>query len=98
MITDYSSIAFDFAYLKKPLIYYQTKKFDEFHYDLGYFDYDTMGFGEVISNEEDLVDKVIYYMKNGAVLEDEYKRRSDNFFKFRDKNNSKRVYDWIFNH
>lgn len=98
MITDYSSIAFDFAYLKKPLIYYQTKKFDEFHYDLGYFDYDTMGFGEVISNEEDLVDKVIYYMKNGAVLEDEYKRRSDNFFKFRDKNNSKRVYEWIFNH
>lgn len=95
MITDYSSIAFDFAYLQKPLIYYQTDDFDEFHYEKGYFDYESMGFGEVIHNEDDLINKIIYYMKNGSILEDEYKKRSDSFFKYRDKNNCKRIYEWL---
>ena len=35
MITDYSSVAFDFAYLKKPVIYYQD---GEYHYGEGYYD------------------------------------------------------------
>lgn len=95
MITDYSSIAFDFAYLQKPLIYYQNQDFADFHYEKGYFDYETMGFGEIIKTEEDLIDKIEFYMKNGSVLEDEYKKRSDSFFKFHDRNNSKRIYEWL---
>ena len=48
LITDYSSVAFDFSYLKKPVIYYQYS--DDYIFDLSesYFDYITMGFGEVI--------------------------------------------------
>lgn len=48
LITDYSSVAFDFSYLKKPVIYYQYS--DDYNFDLSesYFDYKTMGFGEVI--------------------------------------------------
>ena len=40
LITDYSSIAFDFAYMKKPVIYYQfdKEKYDYQHYKKGYFD------------------------------------------------------------
>lgn len=98
MITDYSSVAFDFAYLKKPLIYYHRESFGEFHYDKGYFNYDTMGFGSVVGNEEDLVDKIIEYMDNNCEMEDEYKSRVDKFFKFNDKNNCKRIYDWLMSH
>ncbi len=98
MITDYSSIAFDFAYLQKPLIYYQTQDFENFHYEKGYFDYETMGFGEIINTEKDLINKIEFYMKNGSVLEDEYKQRSEKFFKFHDKNNSKRIYEWLLKH
>ena len=95
MITDYSSVAFDFAYLKKPLLYYQTKSFDEFHYDKGYFDYETMGFGEIARFEEELVDKIIEYVDNDCQMKEKYEMRVDKFFRFRDKDNSKRIYEFL---
>ena len=93
LITDYSSVAFDFAYLKKPIIYYQPT--DDYHYEKGYYDFKTMGFGEIIKEEEKVVDKITEYNKNKYQMEEEYIRRVDKFFKYNDKNNSKRVYDWI---
>lgn len=92
MITDYSSVFFDFAYLKKPIIYYQ---FDEYHYDKGYFDFETMGFGEIVSEEEKLINKIKEYLDNNCKMEEKYIERVKKFFKYNDKNNSKRVYDWI---
>ncbi|MBQ2635345.1 MAG: CDP-glycerol glycerophosphotransferase family protein [Methanobrevibacter sp.] len=98
LVTDYSSIFFDFSYLKKPLIYYQYA--NDYHYDSdnGYFQYESMGFGPVIDSEDNLVDKLIEYMDNGCVMEDTYKKRVDSFFKYHDHNNSKRCYDWIVKH
>ena len=98
MITDYSSIFFDFSYLKKPLIYYQYG--NDYHYDAenGYFNYKNNGFGPVIDNEEELVGKIISYIDNDCEMEDIYKGRVDEFFKYRDQNNSKRCYEWIINH
>lgn len=95
MITDYSSVAFDFAYLKKPLIYYQTESFDEFHYNKGYFDYETMGFGEITTNEEELISKIIEYVNRDCEMKEKYAKRVDEFFKFQDRNNSKRIYEWL---
>ena len=46
LVTDYSSVFFDFAYLKKPVIYYHP--IDDYHYENSYFDYETMGFGDVV--------------------------------------------------
>lgn len=96
LITDYSSVFFDFAYIKKPVIYYQEN--DDYHYDEGYFDYESMGFGELIDNEDDLIDKIEYYLDNGCIMEDRFKDNVDGFFKFIDKGNCKRVYDWILSH
>jgi CDP-glycerol glycerophosphotransferase (TagB/SpsB family) len=95
MITDYSSVAFDFAYLKKPVIYYQDGKY---HYGEGYYDYETMGFGKVVEDEDELIDKVIEYMENDCKMEDEYADRVDSFFKYTDRNNCKRVYEWLLEH
>ena len=96
LITDYSGTFFDFAYLKKPVIYYQGD--EDYHYDEGYWDYEKMGFGEVITNEDELVDTLIDYMSNNCEMKDKYKERVDNFFKFHDKNNRKRGYEWIYSH
>ncbi|WP_406536389.1 CDP-glycerol:glycerophosphate glycerophosphotransferase [Methanobrevibacter sp.] len=93
LITDYSSVFFDFAYLKKPVIYYHPN--DDYHYEKSYFDYNTMGFGDIVKTESDLIDKLDDYIKNDCEMEDEYKKRVDEFFTYTDKNNSKRVYDWI---
>ena len=95
LITDYSSVAFDFAYLKKPVLYYQYSKDYHFNLQESYFDYETMGFGEVCRNENELVDVIIEYMKNNCELKEEYEKRIKAYFLFGDQKNSMRVYDAI---
>ncbi|WP_405269138.1 CDP-glycerol:glycerophosphate glycerophosphotransferase [Methanobrevibacter sp.] len=94
LITDYSSVFFDFAYLKKPVIYYHPN--EDYHYEKSYFDYKTMGFGDIAKSEREVVDKLNEYVNNACRMEDTYQERVDEFFTYTDKNNSKRVYDWIF--
>ena len=96
LITDYSSVAFDFAYLKKPIIYYQYS--DDYNFDLSksYFDYETMGFGEVIEKEEDLVSLIKQYLSNDCKMKEVYNQRINDFYKYHDKNNCMRVYNWIY--
>ncbi len=97
MITDYSSVSFDFAYLYKPVLYYQYAS--DYHFDLedSYYDYETMGFGEVVRTEDALVDLIIEYMENDCKLKDKYDERIKEFFLFTDKNNRERVYNEIKN-
>lgn len=97
MITDYSSVSFDFAYLYKPVLYYQYAS--DYHFDLedSYYDYETMGFGEVVRTEDELVDLIIEYMENNCRLKDKYNERIKEFFLFTDKNNRERVYNEIKN-
>ena len=94
LITDYSSVGFDFAYLKKPLIYAQ---FDEETFYLnhswgkGYFTYRKDGFGPVLTSLDDTVDKIIDYLAHDCQMEEEYLERVDNFFAFTDRNNCQRI-------
>lgn len=98
LFTDYSSTQFDFAYLKKPIVYCHFDK-DEFFsshtYSQGYFSYEENGFGEVTYNLDDAVNTLIEYMNNGAKMKDTYIARVDSFFAFNDKNNCKRAIDEI---
>ena len=98
LITDYSSVVFDFAYLKKPVVYTQFDV-EEFltghHCSEGYFHYETDGFGPVANDLESTVDEIVKAVEGGCVMEDKYKDRVDSFFAFTDKNNCKRVYEAI---
>ena len=100
MITDYSSVHFDFAYLNKPVIYYQYGNPSIEIPELGdsLIDEDACTFGAVIKEEEDLINKIKEYIVNDCKIEEEYRDRVINFFKFNDKNNCKRVYEWILKH
>lgn len=91
MITDYSSVAFDFAYLRKPIIYYQfdKEKFRKLQYAEGYFDYEHDGFGPVCNTLEELLKSIKSKPKK------EYAERENSFFIYHDKNNCKRVYEAI---
>ena len=95
LITDYSSVAFDFAYLKKPVLYYQYGEDYHFNLDESYFDYDTMGFGEVCSSEEELVNLIEEYMKNDCEMKEKHVKNVEDYFTFTDKNNCKRVHEAI---
>lgn len=93
-VTDYSSAVFDFAYLKKPVLYYQELGL---HHSLdgSYFSFEENGFGKISYDFETLIDDVIECVKGGCKMPEKYQKRVDDFFTFRDKNNCKRVYDEI---
>ena len=95
MISDYSSVTFDFAYLKKALIYYHPNNDYHFDIDKSYFKYDTMGFGPVTKSQEELTSEIKRLVENRCEMDEVYQKRVDEFFKYIDKNNSQRVIDAI---
>lgn len=94
MVTDYSGVQFDFAYMKKPLVYFHPDELPA-HYDDGGFFYDTMGFGEICTTSDMLVDTLCEYMENGCRMKPAYIARVDDFYHFDDHNNCQRIYDEI---
>ena len=97
LITDYSSVFFDFAYMRKPCVYYQfdEAQFRAGHYRKGYFDYREMGFGEVLTEHGALIATVISYLECGCQMKAEYACRTDDFFPLHDASNCKRIYEEI---
>lgn len=99
LITDYSSVAFDFAYMKKPVLYYQFD-IDEFFgkhtYTKGYFDYEEMGFGPVCYEYEKIIYELLQLLNKECIIDKKYEQRVENFFEFTDYDNCKRVYEEIF--
>lgn len=100
MVTDYSSTAFDFGYLRKPIIYCQGDKsefFGSHTYTEGYFDYARDGFGKIVTTVEETVDSIIELLDNDCKVPDEYLARMNAFFPYNDKKNCERVYKEIKN-
>lgn len=97
LVTDYSSVFFDFAYMRKPVIYFQFDQ-DEFfskHYNRGYFSYQKMGFGPVTESVESTVDAMIRSAECGFLPTDTYRKRMEVFFPLYDQKNCERIYQCI---
>ena len=97
LITDYSSISMDFGYMRKPMIYYQfdLEKFRKGQYQQGYFAYDKDGFGPVYKTLQEVENALEWYAENNLEIEDEYKRREEEFFPLWDTKNCQRNYEAI---
>lgn len=99
LITDYSSIAMETALLRRPVLYYQFDR-DAFFNDShghgrgkGYFDYLQDGFGEVVTDEEQLLRLATEHMRQGCRMKEEFMRRAAAFFPYSDQEHCRRVYD-----
>ncbi|MDF0514657.1 CDP-glycerol glycerophosphotransferase family protein [Agromyces sp. H3Y2-19a] len=96
LITDYSSIAFNFAFLGRPTLYFQ---FDEARYwnehteRRGYFDYREHGFGPVIASPTEAAGGLASMFE--GPLAHRFADRIERAFPFRDGRNSERVYDAV---
>lgn len=82
LVTDYSSVFFDFAYMRKPILYFwfDEEKFFATQYDKGYFDCRKDGFGRVVKTKDEVVSFLINKLENGMKNDEVYSERADKFF------------------
>ncbi|HHY1569015.1 TPA: CDP-glycerol:glycerophosphate glycerophosphotransferase [Campylobacter jejuni] len=95
MVTDYSSVAFEMAYLEKLVIYYQFDKEDFFKshtLQKGYFNYEKDGFGPIVENEKKLLKELEKLLQSDCKPFGVYKENIDSVFTFRDGRCCARIY------
>lgn len=92
LITDYSSVFMDFAYMEKLSIFYQFdyEKYRKFQLQEGYFKYEN-GFGPVYKTESSLIKGIESSLEKN--IDEKYLKRMRKFFEIRDKNNCERIYN-----
>ncbi|WP_238284483.1 CDP-glycerol glycerophosphotransferase family protein [Rossellomorea marisflavi] len=97
LITDYSSVFFDFAYMNKPILHYHfdDSKYRQNHYKEGYFNYVRDGFGPVLYNSSDLIKEIKLRHNDNFNLSKTYSKRIKNFFPLHDQRNCARTYEEI---
>lgn len=91
MVTDYSSVQFDFAFLRKPVLYFHDPALP--YWRLVDFDYAKYGFGEICTDADQMVNTLIDYMERDCQLDAFYRERIDSFFVNDDQLASKRLYE-----
>ncbi|MEV5735363.1 glycosyltransferase [Streptomyces sp. NPDC052292] len=96
-VTDWSSTAFDVAYLGTPLVYAQfdAEEYWDGHYQKGWFDAGRDGFGPVGETVRQVVGEVVRYLRGECAREPEYLRRVEKFFEYRDQGNNARALEAI---
>lgn len=99
MITDFSSVAFEMAYLEKAIIYYQfdqnTFYQGEHIFQKGYFEYERDGFGPVVEEVEQVEQALEQILQNNGGPLPKYLTRMQDTFKFKDGRCCERVYNAI---
>ena len=83
LITDYSSIFFDFGYLKKPIIYthFDYDEYRKTHYKKDYFDYNKDGFGPICKDINCTINEIIYEIKINCKLKKKYMMKVNKYFR-----------------
>lgn len=102
MVTDYSSMAFNAAYIDRPVVYFQfdqDRMFGGGHVGRsGYFQYERHGFGPVVTSVNDAVAAVRESLEAGRRSPiSKYQERIDAAFPLRDGRCCQRVVDAIEN-
>lgn len=95
MVTDFSGVQFDFAYMRKPLVYYHPKTLPPHYQESDAFRCAVDGFGSIVDNHEELIRELCEYMRGGCKMKEEYVARSNKFFAFADHDNCSRIYETV---
>lgn len=97
MVTDYSGIQFDFAYMRKPVLYYHPKELPSHFEESPNYSYEYDAFGPIIDNHIELIDQLCDYMQTHCMMKSEYMERADRFYAFRDFGNCERIFKTVKN-
>lgn len=95
LITDYSSIAFDGAYIGTPIVYYQFDQAEFFSgnhvFRQGSWRYDSQGLGPIVSNQVELFASLDEIAQNQFKFTKFYMKRVSSTFSHPDAESCKRV-------
>lgn len=92
LITDFSSVYFDMAYMKKYILLYQFDT-SRYHYKQGYFNVENIG--TVVTNLKDLLLELEVGLNNSCKMKTEHSNYVDKFFTYHDEKNCERIYEAI---
>src|SRR5699024_6712959 len=92
MITDYSSVAFDFSFLNKPIIYYQFDRARFIGKRGSHLDLDNDLPGNIVTELNDIIALINRYALSDFKMKEEYKRKASKFLKYKDQHSSERIY------
>ncbi len=98
LITDYSGVGFDFAYMYKPVLYYQ---FDCDEYYKGHYlrsntySIENDGLGSVVFTEQELIYELQKLVESNFEMPHKYRQRVDEFFTYHDNCNCERIYSAV---
>lgn len=94
LITDYSSVSWDFAYMNKPVIFYQFDLKEYLNNRGSYLDLYNELFGIQTFTAEETVDSIISIIEDNYLLKNQKNFITD-YIKFIDKNNCERLHQAI---
>lgn len=94
MITDYSSVFFDFIYMKKNVIFYQfdVDEFRKYQYDKGWFDYEKNIAGYCSELKDDIIEHLIRMVNDDFEIDSNLHK---NMFRLYDDSNCDRIFKAI---
>lgn len=94
-ITDWSSVVFDAAYLGRAVIHapFDEQEYLWGHYGMGWMTVDTLGFGPVARDVDQLIGHIEHYLATDCEREPLYTARAAHVFSHRDQASSQRVYE-----
>lgn len=93
LITDFSSVFFDFAYMCKPIIFYQfdENEFRAKQYKNGYFDYHDNPLGKWSGTLDDCIE----FLKDNIAKDFPSNPDAKKYFAYNDGDNCKRIYEQV---
>jgi CDP-glycerol glycerophosphotransferase (TagB/SpsB family) len=98
-ITDYTSVAFTMAFLRRLVFYYQFDRETFYGVDHnwreGYFDYERDGFGPVALSGSQLMSHIHQYFAQGTKLDPVYLARMERAIPDRDSKSCERTFQGI---
>jgi CDP-glycerol glycerophosphotransferase len=95
MVTDYSSVGFDFSFLEKPVHYFQFDRGRFLGKSGSHLDLDQELPGAIAVTREALIERLSETVERGMSIDPTNHERASNFIVARDRNHSARVFEAI---
>ncbi|PJN86689.1 CDP-glycerol glycerophosphotransferase family protein [Bacillus sp. mrc49] len=95
LITDYSSVAWDMFYQKKPVVFYQFDLETYNKYQGSYMNMDNQLFGDQVFTTEKLISTINAYAETGFAEKEAFGQLRKTYLPYIDHSNSRRVYEQI---